>query len=124
LRPPRIYNVFTASEAKGLIAANICAHVFQRAEISRHEAWRIEGNGGGMTLRFEDTDDFKTNLERFLTYMESEDPEMGAILRAHAGSLLDAKDDAARRGARALFNFSVTSELDGLLQKDPHQDAG
>lgn len=31
-----------------------------------------------MTLRFEEGDDFKTNLERFLAHMESEDREMGA----------------------------------------------
>jgi hypothetical protein len=77
-----------------------------------------------MTLRFEEGDDFKTNLDRFLTHMESEDPEMGAILRAHTASLLKAHDDASRRDARARFNLSVTSDLDGLLKKNPGKDTG
>ena len=77
-----------------------------------------------MTLRFEERADFKTNLERFLTHMESEDREMGAILRAHTVSLVKAQDDASRRAARAQFNLSVTSALDGLLKKNPGKDAG
>ena len=77
-----------------------------------------------MTLRFEEGDDFKTNLERFLTYMEGEDPQMGAILRTRAASLLKAQDDATRRAARAQFNLNVKSDLDGLLKKNPGKDAG
>jgi hypothetical protein len=77
-----------------------------------------------MTLRFEETDDFKANLERFLTHMETEDPEMGTILRAHAGSLQDTKDDTARKGARALFNLTVALALDDLLKNESNKDTG
>jgi len=69
-----------------------------------------------MEFRFDDSSDFNANLEQFLAYMEMQDAEMGAILRAHVGPLLSATDDAKRRDARALFNGSVTSALDQLLQ--------
>jgi len=77
-----------------------------------------------MTLRFEEVDEFKTNLERFLAHMESEDSEMGAILRAHSASLLSAQDDASRKAARDAFNRSVTSDLDVLLKKHAGKGTG
>jgi hypothetical protein len=68
-----------------------------------------------MSFHFDDTKDFASNLESVLTHMEDEDPEMGAILRAHIACLQDAADDAERRGARALFNLGVVADLDKLL---------
>ena len=56
-------------------------------------------------------------MESFLAYMESEDAEMGGILRAHVDFLLPATDDAERRGTRTLFNLSVTPRLDEPLRK-------
>lgn len=76
-----------------------------------------------MSLRFDEKEDFKTNLERFLTYMESEDPEMGAILRANVSLLQNVTDDATRRTARTLFNLNVTSQLSSLVKK-PDKDVG
>lgn len=77
-----------------------------------------------MTLRFEEDDDLNTNLERFLSHMESEDPEMGAILRAHAATLLTAQDDTSRKTARTAFNARVIVDLEALLSKKPEEDAG
>lgn len=76
-----------------------------------------------MTLRFEEKDDFKANLERFLAQMESEDLEMGAILRANIDFLQNAKDDASRKTARASFNRSVMLELDELLKTSFDKDS-
>ena len=70
-----------------------------------------------MILRFEEKDDFKTNVEQFLAHMENEDPEMGAILRANMGSLQSATDEASRKTARVSLNLSVMAELDSLLDK-------
>ena len=77
-----------------------------------------------MTFRFDEEDEFKANLERFLAHLEAEDPEMGAILRAHSASLLSAQDDASRKAARDSFNRSVKADLDGLLKKDADKDTG
>lgn len=76
-----------------------------------------------MVFRFDDSKDFGANLEGFLNHMEGQDAEMGAILRAHVNSLLDATDDAERRGARALFNLGVVPALDNLLELSLKKDA-
>ena len=69
-----------------------------------------------MTFQFDDKKDFDENLEDFLAYMDDQDSDMGVILRAHIDALLVANDDAARRGARALFNMGVKSALDEHLK--------
>jgi hypothetical protein len=70
-----------------------------------------------MTFQFDSKKDFEENLEDFLTHMDDQDAEMGAILRAHIDSLLVANDDAERRGARTLFNMGVKGALDEHLKK-------
>lgn len=70
-----------------------------------------------MTFQFDGKKDFEENLEDFLAHMDDEDADMGAILRAHIHALLVANDDAARRGARTLFNMGVKSALDEHLKE-------
>jgi hypothetical protein len=77
-----------------------------------------------MQFRFDESKDFSANFERFLAHMEGKDAEMGAILRAYVQSLLPATDDAARRGARAVFNLGVTPELDKILERSLKKDTG
>jgi hypothetical protein len=70
-----------------------------------------------MTFQFDSNKDFEGNLEDFLSHMDDQDAEMGAILRAHIDALLVADDDAARRGARTLFNMGVKNALDEHLEE-------
>jgi hypothetical protein len=65
-------------------------------------------------LRFDETRSFDNNLEAFLNYMAVEDPELGAILRAHVSKLLEATDEGRRRAARSAFNSGVRDALDML----------
>jgi hypothetical protein len=62
-------------------------------------------------LHFDETNDFEQNLEKFLEYMEADDAEMGALLRANIGALRGAFDDATRRDCRARFNESIALAL-------------
>lgn len=67
------------------------------------------------SFTFDDSADFDSNLESFLTFMEAQDPEMTAIFRNHASKLKLAIDEATRKKIRVSFNNSIKAELDNLL---------
>lgn len=66
-------------------------------------------------FKFDATKRFDENLESFLSYMEKEDPEMGAILRAHIDTLKGPVNEASRSSGRTSFNTSVLADLNDLL---------
>lgn len=68
-------------------------------------------------LEFDNTKSFDENLELFLSHMEVEDPEMGAILRSHIAGLKNVSDDTARRRARTDFNSKIVSALDEKMEE-------
>lgn len=68
-------------------------------------------------LQFDNTKSFDDNLETFLTHMEVEDAEMGAILRTNIDTLKGVSDDSARRRARTEFNANIVSSLDEKLKE-------
>jgi len=72
-------------------------------------------------LEFDDTKGFDENLDFFLSGMENEDPEMGAILRANIDGLKVASDDNSRRRARADFNSKIVTALDDKLKEEENE---
>ena len=68
-------------------------------------------------MDFDSKKSFDDNLEAFLTHMETEDAEMGKILRDNISTLKLANDDVSRRRARSDFNKSVTAALDDLREE-------
>lgn len=69
-------------------------------------------------LNFDETKKFDDNLETFLAYMDSQDSELGAILRANVNELKGASDDSDRRRARTEFNNKIIAALDEKEQED------
>lgn len=69
-------------------------------------------------MDFDSKKSFDDNLEAFLTHMETEDAEMGKILRDNISTLKLANDDVSRRRARSDFNKSVTAALDDLRKEE------
>ncbi len=65
-------------------------------------------------LNFDESKSFDANLEDFITSMEGEDAELGAILREHISELKGATYEKARRDARTSFNDKVIKSLDQL----------
>lgn len=60
---------------------------------------------------FDETRSFEDNIELYLTYMESEDAELGSLLRGNFAYLKGNMDDSARRNARSDFSKNVLTEL-------------
>lgn len=73
-------------------------------------------------LQFDEAKSFDENIEVFLLHMETEDAELGAILRSHIDGLKGAYDDRTRHDARTAFNESIVTSLDEALT-DEEEDA-
>lgn len=59
------------------------------------------------------------NVEAFLSHLDTIDPEMAALLRAHIGKLLPLPDDGARKNrARSSFNSAILAALEVLESPD------
>lgn len=70
-------------------------------------------------FRFDDTDSFEANWEKFLVEMQSIDAEMASILRANKGKLAAIVCQGHRNTqARADFNAGVIIALDSLLRTE------
>lgn len=67
-------------------------------------------------FNFDDDKTFEQNLALFLTHMEGKDAQLGAILRAHAESLVG-DVASAKEAVRSVFNPAVKTDLDATEQE-------
>ena len=66
---------------------------------------------------FDDRTNFIENCQEFLATVESEDPEMAAILRNHWDALVAVVQEGQRDlRVRGAFNSKVVAELDALAK--------
>jgi hypothetical protein len=66
-----------------------------------------------MTFDFDTNLSAAQNIEKYFQYIESGDPEFGALLRAQLPAMLPLSDNSALRAAsRQKFNSVVLKELD------------
>lgn len=74
-------------------------------------------------FRFDETKSFAENCEAFLEVLESDDPEMTAILRDNWDTLIaivcEGERDSRERGK---FNTKVASALDALVKSTVSKD--
>ena len=74
-------------------------------------------------LHFDESKSFAENCEAFLEALESEAPEMAAILRDNWDALVAVVREGERDlSVRGRFNAKVASALDALVELDEPED--
>lgn len=75
-------------------------------------------------FQFDEDKSFADNCQALLDTLESEDPEMAAILRANWEALVSIVGEGERDPkARAEFNAKVAAALDALATAQPKEGA-
>lgn len=70
------------------------------------------------SFKFNEEEDFDTNLEAFLSQLADEDPEMTEILMKHVSVLRSGTNESQRRTTITSFNESVKADLDAHGEKE------